>query len=139
MLHFKDENASFRFFKQWDDEYLKSMTLMDEYPNGNLYYYHNQKSSLPDLWIFSGQGLMIIARCQEGDTRKIIFKRLVNWIYCTKRGDFDSCNPDNRPCYAAKVDPVTKKPQIACCESGQWTKLVDHTAIENASGAESQV
>jgi hypothetical protein len=104
--------------------------MVDEYPNGHLYYYRDQGSELPDLWTLSGKELLIIAKCKEGDNRKTIFRKMVDWLCCMKQGDFDSLKTGNCPYYAVRIDPVTKSYQIAYYESGPWLKLINSDKIE---------
>lgn len=118
------------FYKKWKDDCLRLMTMVDEYPNGRLYYYCNQKSDIPALWTFSGQNLLIIAECKNGETPETIFKKVVGWLCCMKKEDFSSIQINGRPCYAAKIDPITKDPKIAYYESGSWTNMMKAYKLE---------
>jgi hypothetical protein len=125
------------FYKKWKNDCLRLMTMVDEYPNGQLYYYSNQRSDIPALWAFSGHNLLIIAESQKGETPETIFKRVVGWLCCMKKEDFSSIKMSGRPCYAAKIDPVTKDPKIAYYESGSWTNMMNSEKLEEQFAASS--
>jgi hypothetical protein len=137
MSEMKSERELQSFYKKWKTDCLRLMTVVDEYPNGRLYHYCNQRSDIPALWTFSGQNLLIIAEHKKGETQETIFKKIVGWLCCMKKEDFNSIQKSGRPCYAAKIDPITKDPKIAYYESGSWTNMMNLDEVETQFAASS--
>jgi len=108
------------------------MTIIDDYPTGQLYFYHDRKEdNIASLITYIGDDNLIIAQCSECDSDRVIFKKIVDWLGCMKRGDFESLHHDERPYYAARIDQNTKQLKVFCLESGPWVNLIELNAVES--------
>ena len=107
------------FFDLWRTELVAAMTLVDDLPEGQLYYYRSPYSC--DVWVVVGPQLLFVAY-PIGDDPDEIRNRVRGWHNALKerRKLVGSIGDVGQLVYAAEYDPTADHVVVTYFKLGDW-------------------